>query len=268
MEISNITQKRIKEYLLQGKRFDQRGLHDYRELEIETKVSKNAEGSARVKLGKTEVIAGVKLSIEEPFPDSEDEGLLMTGVELLPLSSPEFEPGPPRIDAIELARIVDRGIRESGFIDFKELCITKGEKVWGIYIDIYSINHDGNLIDAAAIAAVVALRTAKMPKLDKDGKIEFGELSAKKLPLGKSLPLTTTFYKIGDKAFIDPTLEEEETSEGRITMTLTNEKEIMINSIQKGGEANMSTEEVFNIIDLAEKKYEELNKKMQKFLNE
>ena len=34
-----------------------------------------------------------------------------------------FDIGRPGIEAIELARVIDRGIRESGFIDFKKLCI-------------------------------------------------------------------------------------------------------------------------------------------------
>ena len=120
MEVSNLTKKRITNYLTRGKRFDNRELMQYRNIEIETGISKNADGSARIKIGKTEVYAGVKLEVEEPYPDSEDKGNLVTTVELLPLSSEKYEPGPPRIEAIEIARIVDRGIRESGFIEFKK----------------------------------------------------------------------------------------------------------------------------------------------------
>ena len=123
-------------------------------------------GSAKVKIGDTEVIAGIKLDVGEPYTDHEDEGTMVTTLELLPLSSEEFEYGPPRINAIEIARIVDRGIRESGMIDFKKLCLKKGEKVWTVFIDIYSINDGGNLLDASCLAAIVALLEAKMPKYD------------------------------------------------------------------------------------------------------
>jgi exosome complex component RRP42 len=58
MITSNLTAQRIKEYLTKGKRFDDRGLEEFRNLTIETGISKNAEGSARVKLGNTEVIVG------------------------------------------------------------------------------------------------------------------------------------------------------------------------------------------------------------------
>ena len=140
--------ERIKKYLKQGKRFDNRKTEEFREILVETGVSKNAEGSARVKIGNTEVIVGIKMSVGTPYPDSPNKGNLMTTAELLPLSSPRFESGPPKFEAIELGRIIDRGVRESKFIEFEKLCIKEGEKVWTVFIDIYSINDDGNLLDA------------------------------------------------------------------------------------------------------------------------
>jgi len=127
----------ILDILNNGKRLDKRGLLDYRKIEIESGISpKSADGSARVKIGDTEVVAGVKLEIGEPFPDTPDEGSLMVNVELLPLASPEFESGPPNIDAIELSRVIDRGIRESGSIDVEKLCIEPGKKIWMVFIEV------------------------------------------------------------------------------------------------------------------------------------
>ena len=167
IETSYMTGERIRKYLQEGKRFDDRKLDEFREIEIELGVSKNAEGSAKVKIGKTEVLVGVKMNVGEPYPDSPDKGNLMVSAELLPLSSPRFENGPPKFPTIELGRVIDRGIRESKFIDFEKLCIAKGEKVWTVMIDIYSINDDGNLFDAAGIGAIAALKDAKIPKYDK-----------------------------------------------------------------------------------------------------
>ncbi len=155
MEVSNLTKRRIKDYLEAGKRFDGRELLDYRDIDIEIGISKNAEGSARVRIGKTEVVAGVKMGAGEPYPDHEDEGTMMTTLELLPLSSEEFDYGPPRINAIETARIVDRGIRESGMIDFKKLCIKKGVIVWIVFFDIYCMNVVRKLVVASCFLGVV-----------------------------------------------------------------------------------------------------------------
>src|SRR3989344_5265956 len=117
--------------LKEGKRVDGRGLTDYREpVVVKYHVSETAEGSAEVRIGDTIVMAGVKLSIETPYPDTPDQGGIMVNVELYPMSSPDYEPGPPGIAAVELARVVDRGIRESKAIDLSKLCIEKGAKAW------------------------------------------------------------------------------------------------------------------------------------------
>ena len=79
------TADRIKDYAKkEGKRFDGRALEDFRELTIEKDVSSKAEGSVRVRLGKTEVIVGVKMSVGEPYSDSPNKGSLMVTAELLP----------------------------------------------------------------------------------------------------------------------------------------------------------------------------------------
>src|SRR3989337_4039736 len=154
---SKVRQKRIGQLISHGKRLDGRGLTGYSEVQLETGLIERAEGSARVYLGKTEVLVGVKVGLGEPFPDTPNEGVLTVNAELVPLASPNFEPGPPDENSIELARIVDRGIRESKVIDTEKLCIEPGKKVFIVFVDIYVLNHDGNLIDAAAFAAVSAL---------------------------------------------------------------------------------------------------------------
>ncbi|MEM2955996.1 MAG: exosome complex protein Rrp42 [Candidatus Pacearchaeota archaeon] len=258
MEISNLTKKRIVEYLEKGKRFDKRELLEYRPISIELDYSKNAEGSAKVKIGETEVVAGVKMSVGEPYTDSPDSGVLVTTVELSPMASEKFEPGPPSIESVELARIVDRGIRESGYIDLKKLCIRKGELVWIVNLDIYPINDAGNLIDASAMAAVAALSRTVFPKLEND-KVIFGEMTNKKLPLTEKMPLVLTFYKIGKHIILDPVTEEEEASEARLTVAISTEKkEDFINALQKGGDKPLTLDETMHIIDSAFKNYKKL----------
>ncbi len=251
METSKITGERIAEYLKQGKRFDGRKPEEFRKIEIETGVSKKAEGSARVRIGKTEVIVGVKMDVMEPYPDSADRGNLIVSAELLPLSSERFESGPPRFPAIEIGRLADRAIRESKFIQMEKLCIKEGEKVWAVYIDIYSLNDDGNLMDAAEIGAVAALKTARMPKYDEETeRVVYGEFTDKKIPLQKEPPIMITAYKIGDSWIVDPTLEEEDISQVKVSIGATPEG--IISSIQKGEASEISIEEFEDVIELTE----------------
>lgn len=258
----NITKERIQEYLEQGKRFDGRKPDEFRDLIIETGVSKNAEGSARVKIGKTEVLVGVKMDVGEPYSDSPDKGNMMVNTELLPLSSPRFENGPPKFPAIELARVVDRGIRENKFIDFEKLCIKKGKKVWTVFIDIYSINDDGNLLDAAGIGAIAALKDTKIPKYDeKEEKVLFGELTDKNLAIKKDFPISITFHKIGKNIIVDPTREEEDVEETRVTI---GSSKGIISSMQKGNSEAIDIEEFNKILDMLEKTWNEIFKKIEK----
>src|SRR3989344_3705345 len=100
--MDNITKNYMFELLSKNKREDGRGFEDLREIRIENNVSKNAEGSAKVFFGDTEVVAGIKLEVGEPYPDSPDEGTIIVSAEMLPLANPDFESGPPSIDSIEL----------------------------------------------------------------------------------------------------------------------------------------------------------------------
>ncbi len=261
---SKITEERIKQYLTKGKRFDGRKPKEFREIIIETGISKNAEGSVRVKIGKTEVLVGVKMDTGTPYADSPDKGNLMVSAELTPLSSPRFENGPPKFPAIELGRVIDRGIRESKFIDFEKLCIKKREKVWTVFVDIYSINDDGNLFDAAGIGAVIALKNAKIPKYDEKNEcVLYGELTDKKISLSKDVPISLTIHKIGDNFIVDPTREEEDISKTRVTI---GSSKGIISSMQKGNSESLSIEEFGKILDLNEKVWGTIFKKIEKFV--
>lgn len=269
METSNLTKEKLRKMFEDGKRFDGRNLLAFRDLQVECKVSNKSEGSARVKLGKTEVIAGVKLEIGEPYPDSPDKGNLMVSGDLLPLASPRFESGPPGFEAIELPRLVDRAIRSSEMLDLSKLVIKKAEKVWTVIIDVYPINDDGNLIDAATIAALVALKEAHMPELDENGKIDYKKKSSKKIPIEeKIIPISFTFFKLGNSIILDPTREEEEACDTRITFGVSKwNNELMLNSCQKKGELPLTSEDISKIMEIIPKKFEELNKKLKSFIS-
>lgn len=268
MECSNLTVETLKKMFGEGKRFDGRSLLDYRPLTVEYNVSNKAEGSARVRLGKTEVIAGIKLAPGTPYPDSLDKGNLMVSGDLIPLASPRFESGPPGFEAIELPRLVDRAIRESHVIDLKKLVIKEGEKVWTVFIDIYPLNDDGNLIDAATIAVTAALRKTMIPQLDENGLVDYEKESKTPLPIVKDmLPLSISFFKLGDNLVLDPTREEEEAMDVRISWGLSKwEGQYMINSCQKSGKKPFTRAELEKMSSLLEKKYTELNEKLKKFL--
>ena len=242
--------------LKKGVRIDGRGLLDFRQVEISYDIANTAEGSAHVKIGDTEVFSGVKLMIDKPFPDTPDEGAIMVGAELLPLSNPAFELGPPSIQAIELARIVDRGIRESKALDLKSLCIKKGEKVWVVSVDVCTVNDAGNLLDASALASVAALMHSFFPQYE-DDELDYKTKTDRKLEL-KKIPVAVTVYKLGEHLLVDPLPEEEMASDARLTITTTQDGTIC--ALQKGGDASLKLEDIDAMVDIALKRSKELRK--------
>ncbi|MBW2966974.1 exosome complex protein Rrp42 [Candidatus Woesearchaeota archaeon] len=246
--------------LSKGTRLDGRKADEYREVHVETGVSKNAEGSAKVRIGDTEVISGVKLEVMTPYPDQPDDGSMMVNVELNPMSNPEFESGPPSMFAIELARITDRGIRESKTLDTKKLCIKSGEKIWMVVIDICTLNDDGNLFDAVALAAMAAMRDAVYPGFDGE-TIDYKHKTDEKLPLSKA-PITVTVFKYDQHLIVDPTIDEMRNYDARLTVSVLENGNIC--SLQKGGDEAVDPEDLFRMIELAKVKSAELRNRLPK----
>ena len=249
--VSEIKRDHIVNLLKKGKRTDGRSITDFRNIEVLTGTIESADGSARVKLGNTEVIAGVKIVPGSPFPDTPNSGVLTTGAEFISMAHPSFESGPPGEDAIELARVVDRGIRESGMVDVEGLCITPGEEVWMCYIDIYTLDYDGNLFDAANLAAVMALKTAIIP----GEQYEKGE--NKPLPI-TCTPISVTSYKIGNTLILDPNFVEEQISSARLTVTTDDNGNFR--AMQKGGIGSITLDELSQCLDIAVEKGKEIRK--------
>ncbi len=260
-----VNKETIAKLAAQNKRLDGRALTEYRQpIDIEFDISWTAEGSAKVTVGKTVVIAGVKLSLEKPYNDTADQGGIMISAELLPLSSPEYEAGPPGIKAIELARVIDRGIREAKAIDLKKLCITPGEKAWFVIVDIVTINDAGNLFDVSSLAVMAALKAAKFPTVDEvTGAIDYKKKTDVSLPLLKE-PISVTVYKINGKLVIDPTAEEEFAYDARLT--IASDEKGTISAMQKGGETPLTVEEISEMTTLAMEKAKDLRGILNKFL--
>jgi exosome complex component RRP42 len=258
--IPEITKKSITEIVNNGDRVDGRTLDQYRNIKIETNVISKAEGSARAKIGYTQVIAGIKISIGEPFPDTPNLGVLMTNAEVLPMADPSFEPGPPNEDSVELARVVDRAIRESEMIDLEKLCIKKGKKVWMIFIDLHIIDYDGNLFDTAVLATISALLNTKIPKVTLNDDEAIIDAEIKEELILKNKVVMSTFVKIGDKMVLDPSLEEEAISDGRLSIGVTESGQIC--AMQKGGDKALLKENILKAVSIAISKSKELIKKI------
>lgn len=237
---TEILQTHILDLASAGKRLDGRGPDEYRPFSIEPGFVSTADGSALARLGGTMVLAGIKLEPGKPFPDTPNAGVLTTNAELIPLSSPTFEPGPPQPGAIEVSRVVDRAIRAAETIDLTALCVTPGEKCWTCYVDIHVLAHAGNLIDTALLAAVSALARATVPAQ------RFGVAEADyRLPV-HHVPIECTFVRLGDTIVVDPTFDEEHAAQGRLTIATDESGRVV--AMQKGLIGAFSPDDVRSLV--------------------
>ena len=244
--VETIRKAQLVELLASGKRLDGRALDEHRPLSIQTGVIQKANGSAMVKLGKSEALAGVKIATGTPFPDTPDKGLLVVNAEILPLSSPYAEAGPPSEDAIELARVVDRGIRESEMVDLTKLCLIKGKSVVTIFVDVNVMNVDGNLFDCVSYAVVSALRTAKMKKYVVENEAAKATDEVIPVPVERT-PVSLTMARVGDTLIVDPTGEEEALMDSRITITTDDDGNVCAS--QKGEASTITPAMVLQAAD-------------------
>ncbi len=240
--IDQLKKKKILSLLNDGQRVDGRALDEARSLVIDTGVIPKAEGSARVRLGDTEVVTGVKIQPDKPFPDLGDRGIFICTAEILPLADPNVEPGPPNEDVIELARVVDRGIRESSMIDLTKLVLQKDKSVIGLFVDNSVTDYDGNLFDACSYASVASLLTCKVPKWELKNDVPTlveGEFSE---PPITTIPVSVTMGKIGDQIIVDPNADEWGCMDARMTITTNSDGNIC--AIQKGGHDGFTVEQL------------------------
>ncbi|MFZ8782444.1 MAG: exosome complex protein Rrp42 [Desulfurococcaceae archaeon] len=242
--------EQIVKSIRRGERLDGRGLLDYRPISVILSPIRKAEGSALVKLGRTQVIVGVKLELGAPFKDRPNEGVLQVHLEFVPLASPSFEPGPPDENAIEVARIIDRSLREPRAIKLEDLVIEPGRVAWVVYNDIYLIDHDGNIVDASMLASMLALATTKIPRLVKTETGQYvvdASVRETLLPVNL-LVATVTLGVIENTLFVDPSLEEELVANALIVLAVDENGRIC--GAQKRGERGVPRKVLEGALDI------------------
>ncbi len=247
--LDKLKRTQINELLEKGQRSDGRSFDEPRPLIIETGVIPKANGSARVRLGDTEVVTGIKIQPDRPFPDMGEKGIFICTAEILPLAHPTAETGPPQPPVIELARVVDRGIRESGMVDLSQLVLQKDKSVIGIFADNCVTDHDGNLFDACSYASTAAILTCKIPKWEmKDDVPTLVEGETSDAPI-TTIPVSITIARIGDHLLVDPDADEWACMDARITITTNSDGNIC--ALQKGGADGFTPEQIIKCSEIS-----------------
>ncbi|KAL0013024.1 hypothetical protein SO802_000093 [Lithocarpus litseifolius] len=143
-------------HLTESIRPDGRPLGRARDTTIALGAVTSAEGSALAKIGSTTMLAAIKMEVMTPSMDSPDEGCIAIDFHMPPICSPIVRPGRPAEIAPVVSKQLSDTISSSGMINLKELSLVSGKAAWMAYLDIYCLDADGALFDAALLSAVAA----------------------------------------------------------------------------------------------------------------
>uniref|UniRef100_A0ACD5WB45 Uncharacterized protein n=1 Tax=Avena sativa TaxID=4498 RepID=A0ACD5WB45_AVESA len=244
----------LERHLRESVRPDARRLGEARPTTVALGAVSSAHGSALVRLGDTAMLASIKLEVMSPPAETPDQGSIAVEFHMPPICSPLVRPGRPAEAAPVISKALEDVLMSSGMLNLKELCLISGKASWVAYLDVYCLNADGSLFDAALISVVAAFMHLEIPlvSVGDDGRVftvggnegktkyELVNREKRKLTLGDiPFPLTCALHK--DSILADPTAEEESIIETSVTVVLDSSGRLV--SLQKpgGGVASMST---------------------------
>ncbi|NXC38392.1 EXOS9 protein, partial [Penelope pileata] len=264
--LSNCERRFLLRAIQERKRLDGRQCYDYRNVRISFGPER---GCCVVELGRTRVLGQVSCELVPPKPSRAAEGILFCNVELSPMAAPGFEPGRQSELLVKLNRLIERCLRNSKCVDTESLCVVAGEKVWQIRVDLHLLNHDGNIIDAASIAGIVALCHFRRPDVSVQGKevTVYSPEERDPVPLSiHHMPVCVSFafFQQGTYLLVDPSEREECVMDGLLVIAMNKHHEIC--TIQSSGGIMLLKDQVLRCSKIAAVKVAEITELIQKAL--
>uniref|UniRef100_A0A3B3XYU8 Exosome complex component RRP45 n=1 Tax=Poecilia mexicana TaxID=48701 RepID=A0A3B3XYU8_9TELE len=262
--LSNCERDFILKAIEEKKRLDGRQTYDYRKIKITFGTD---YGCCFVDLGQTRVMAQVSCELVVPKESRPNEGIMFFNLELSPMASPAFEP-PGRADLLKcLTRAPTQGLRN----DWKEPCFLCDHdfKVWQIRVDVHTLNNDGNLMDAASVAAIGALCHFRRPDVSIQGEEVTVYSPEERDPIPLSIyhmPISVSFafFQQGTFLLVDPCEREERVMDGLLMIAMNKHREIC--SIQSSGGIMLLKEQVMRCSKIASVKVSEITELINKAL--
>ncbi|XP_051475250.1 exosome complex component RRP45 isoform X2 [Apus apus] len=211
----------------------------------------------------------VSCELVAPKPSRPTEGILFFNLELSPMAAPGFEPGRQSELLVKLNRLIERCLRNSKCIDTESLCVVAGEKVWQIRLDLHLLNHDGNIVDAASIAGIVALCHFRRPDVSLQGEEVTVYTPEERDPVPLSIhhmPICVSFafFQQGTYLLVDPSEREESVMDGVLVIAMNKHREIC--TIQSSGGIMLVKDQVLRCSKITAVKVAEITELIQKAL--
>ncbi|KAI8060166.1 ribosomal protein S5 domain 2-type protein [Gongronella butleri] len=258
------------EFLLEAlrnqQRVDGRGIYDMRSIDIAFGAD---YGHVKVQLGRTRITAIVTAEVVRPRADKPTEGLLVFNTEISPMANPAAEHHTRLEQEVMIARMVEKALRRSRAIDTEGLCIVSGEKVWRIRVDLHFLDNDGNLVDCASLATIIALLHFRRPDVSVIGEEVTIHPIDERNPVPLSIhhiPISTTFcfFDQGELLVVDPSYLEERVKQGDMTITMNVHKELC--ALSKAGGIPLDVDQITRCSQISQVKVAEITELIEKAL--
>jgi exosome complex component RRP43 len=121
---------------------------------------------------------------------------------------------------------------------------------WHLSVDMYCLDYDGNVFDAALMALVAALHDVRLPTVSRDERGQYVRSLERTVPLKLNfVPISTTFALIDQFIIADPTDAESELETGSLSIVLDAAGAIV--SVRKPGGSPIAVSALRKCVDVA-----------------
>ncbi|GLT27448.1 hypothetical protein SLA2020_024450 [Shorea laevis] len=258
--------------IAQDLRSDGRKRLTYRPIYVETGIIPQANGSARVRLGATDVIASVKAELGRPSAMQPDKGKITINVDCSPTAAPMFKGRGGEELSMELSIALQRCLLggKSGAgagINLTSLVVVEGKVCWDLYIDGLVVSSDGNLLDALSAAIKAALSNTDIPKVnvaaelsgDEQPEVDISDQEFLQFDTS-GVPVIITLTKVGRHCIVDGTADEESQMSSAVSISVNRQGHIC--GLTKRGGAGLDPSIILDMISVAKHVSEQLINKL------
>jgi len=278
-------------------RADGRSLVDFRDIQLVTDVVLHANGSSRVSVGATEVIAACKLEVEDVDDDGgRDGGRISCSVLCSSSAYPHLSTSALDDLQHDLSEILNSVFAHDS-IRPNNLSIIPYKKSWLLNLDCIVLADAGNIHDVLFIAARAALWDTRVPltrpieyKATAKETGDIGDESGLDTRQSKQAaadfelqdywnegeildgrdhwPLCITLYLIGTRHFLDATLQEDSAVPLRLLLIFSFplSKSVTLQGMKLFGSGELSPSETKSLLEAGQKYAEGLFKALNSFL--
>ena len=216
-----------------------------------------ASGSGRVRRGKSDVVVGVKLELDAAKGALFNEGALSVHVDCSAVSATIKD---HKDVELEYAMSLEKALSRREALDLRKLCVAPGEQglAWHIYLDAVVLDDDGSLLDVLSVAAFLALKDLKIPKVTPSKTISLSRVDFRVSddPFEcveidtTNAPIFVSVASFGSMLYVvDPSREEETTALNITHIAVNKDGVVMYN--QMSGSSGVSMTQLFETIEVA-----------------